>query len=531
MLILKLLSMKKNYNNCHLKITHTLLIVVYSLIFNAKIYAQTCNPNGDLIIFSNYDGGQLNINVDVNIPNLKIGVVSYESVEVVISGAFAANVTELLYAGVQGTNNNCGPNIPNTTVAGIPFSNYTILTAPPVTSTNVNGYDFGIICGYSCDENTWQGGCNTIDQIVNYFNVNLGGTLYALSVQYNCWVNATTYTVSGLSGVCCSLPALAPTADFTLTSDTICVGDCINLIDASSNNPASWSWAMTGASIANSSQQNPTTICYNNPGTYAITLTASNINGSDTEVQNITVVNNPTATIFYAGSPYNGTVSTAQAVTQTGSNGGIFSSNPAGLNINSLTGEVTPSLSTPGIYTVTYTIPVNGNCSGFSTTTSLTINAPSGGFNCDPNGNVIIFTNYDGGELNINVDQNIPNLKIGICTYEPVKVTISGPFASNVAQVLYAGFNSTQNNNNCGIGNFPTQIIGVPLANQSILTIPPVTVSNPNGYNFGIICAYSCDANTNQGGCNTIDQIEDYFMTQLKWFFILIKCTILLLVK
>jgi hypothetical protein len=28
-------------------------------------------------------------------------------------------------------------------------------------------------------------------------------------------------------------------------------------------------------------------------------------------------------------------------------------------------------------------------------------------FNCDPNGNVIIFTNYDGGELNINVDQNM----------------------------------------------------------------------------------------------------------------------------
>jgi gliding motility-associated-like protein len=515
MLILKLLSMKKNYNNCHLKIICTLLIVVYTLIFNSKNYAQTCNPNGDLIIFSNYDGGQLNINVDVNIPNLKIGVVSYESVEVVISGAFAANVTELLYAGVQGTNNNCGPNIPNTTVAGIPFSNYTILTAPPVTSTNVNGYDFGIICGYSCDENTWQGGCNTIDQIVNYFNVSLGGTLYALSVQYNCWVNSTTYTVSGLSGVCCSLPSVAPVADFNLVSDTICVGDCIDLFDASTNNPTTWAWSMTGASVTNSSSQNPTTICYNNPGTYAITLTASNINGSDTEVQNITVVNNPTATIFYPGSPFNGTVSTAQAVTQTGSNGGIFSSNPAGLNINSLTGEVTPSLSTPGIYTVTYTIPVNGNCSGFSTTTSLTINAPSGGFNCDPNGNVIIFTNYDGGELNINIDQNIPNLKIGICTYEPVKVTISGPFASNVAQVLYAGFNSTQNNNNCGIGNFPTQIIGVPLANQNILTIPPVTVTNPNGYNFGIICAYSCDANINQGGCNTIDQIEDYFMTQL----------------
>ncbi len=134
---------------------------------------------------------------------------------------------------------------------------------------------------------------------------------------------------------------------------------------------------------------------------------------------------------------------------------------------------------------------------------------------CSPNGNLLLFSNYDGGELNINIDQNIPNLKIGVCTYEPVRITISGPFASNVSQVLYAGFNSTQNNNNCNIGNFPTSIIGVPLPNQSILTVPPVTLNNPNGFNFGIVCGYSCDVNTNQGGCNTIDQIEDYFMTQL----------------
>lgn len=134
---------------------------------------------------------------------------------------------------------------------------------------------------------------------------------------------------------------------------------------------------------------------------------------------------------------------------------------------------------------------------------------------CSPNGNLLLFSNYDGGELNINIDQNIPNLKIGVCTYEPVRITISGPFASNVSQVLYAGFNSIQNNNNCNIGNFPTSIIGVPLPNQSILTLPPVTLNNPNGFNFGIICGYSCDVNTNQGGCNTIDQIEDYFMAQL----------------
>lgn len=481
----------------------------------ATSQAQLCNPNGNLIIFSNYDGGQLNINVDVNIPNLKIGIVSYESVEIVISGAFASNVTEVLYAGVQGSNNNCGISIPNTTITGVPLSNYSILTAPPVTSTNSNGYDFGIICGYSCDLATWQGGCNTIDQIVNYFTTNLGGTLYALNVQYNCWLNSTTYTVSGLLNVCCSLPSAAPNASFALSSDTICVGDCINLTDASSNNPTSWLWNLPGASITSSSNQNPGNICYNAVGNYSISLTATNVDGADTETQNITVISNPTATISYPGNPFNGTLPSGQPVSQTGTSGGTYTANPTGLSMDANTGEIIPALSVPGTYTVTYTIPAIGACSGFTTTTSVTINAPAAGFNCDPTGNVIIFSNYDGGELNINIDQNIPNLKIGVCTYEPVRVTITGPFSANVTQVLYAGFNSTQNNNNCNIGNFPTAIIGVPLSNQSILTIPPVTLTNANGYNFGIICGYSCDVNANQGGCNTMDQIEDYFMTQL----------------
>ena len=61
---------------------------------------------------------------------------------------------------------------------------------------------------------------------------------------------------------------------------------------------------------------------------------------------------------------------------------------------------------------------------------------------CNQNGNLAVFSNYDGGILTIDVDQNIPNLVIAICTYEPVQVTITGAFAGNVVQVIYAGFNS-----------------------------------------------------------------------------------------
>ena len=136
---------------------------------------------------------------------------------------------------------------------------------------------------------------------------------------------------------------------------------------------------------------------------------------------------------------------------------------------------------------------------------------------CDPNGNLAIFSNYDGGIVTIDVDQNIPNLVIAICTYEPVQVTITGAFAGNVVQVIYAGFNSTQNNNNCGQGNFATSITGVPSNITSILTTPSVgyTPVHNNGAGpwGGIMIGASgqCDTLSSAGGVNTPDEIVYFF--------------------
>ena len=35
---------------------------------------------------------------------------------------------------------------------------------------------------------------------------------------------------------------------------------------------------------------------------------------------------------------------------------------------------------------------------------------------CNTSGNVIIYANYDGGAITINVDEDIPDLHIGVCT-------------------------------------------------------------------------------------------------------------------
>jgi len=135
---------------------------------------------------------------------------------------------------------------------------------------------------------------------------------------------------------------------------------------------------------------------------------------------------------------------------------------------------------------------------------------------CDPNGNLFIFSNYDGGIVTINVDQDIPDLVIAICTYEPVQVTIAGPFAANVIQVIYAGMNSSQNNNNCGQGNFTSSIVGVDPGIISLtppMEPPPVgyTPAHGNGYPLLIGVGGNCDTLQNAGGGNTPDEVVAYF--------------------
>ena len=113
------------------------------------------------------------------------------------------------------------------------------------------------------------------------------------------------------------------------------------------------------------------------PGTYTVTyaIAASGGCAAVTATTSITITQLPAATISYAGSPYCSNAGTA-AVTRTGTAGGTYSST-AGLIINAATGDVTLGTSTPGTYTVTYTIAAAGGCPAFSTTGTITITAAS----------------------------------------------------------------------------------------------------------------------------------------------------------
>ncbi len=237
-------------------------------------YGQICNPGGNVVIFSNYDGGVLNINVDANIPNLKIGVLSYEAVTVNLSGAFINNVTAVEYAGYNGTSGSCGPT--TTVINGEPVTATTnIVFLPAATLSNPNGYS-SMVCAYSCDNGSNQGGCNTVDQVEDYFLDLFGGTLYSHTVQYGCW-SGTKNASTG--GNCC--PPAPFTSSFTQTNascNAVCDGS-ITVTASGGTSPYTYSWSPGGMTTATVSG-----LCAN---TYTVTV-SDNAGGSDVHLVTIT---------------------------------------------------------------------------------------------------------------------------------------------------------------------------------------------------------------------------------------------------
>ena len=305
--------------------------------------------NGNVVIFANYDGGVLNINVDQNIPNLKIGVCTYEPVTINVTGPFASNVTEVRYAGYVSTNNNHCTNSPTTTTINAPGSAVTSVNfLPPATLSNPNGYSM-IVCGYTCSTTSNQGGCNTRDQIEDYFTTTMNGTLFSYYTQYGCW-STTPYNVS-FGTNCTGTPADTTTSSFSSSSISVCIGDSINFTDMSPN-AVSWSWSAPGSSVPTANTQDLSNVMYVTPGTYNVTLTVNDGSGTCSTMQTIAVSNTLNMTV--TANPTNicpGDTSTIQA---SGASNYTWSNGPV-----TASQQVNPSTST--WYYVTGTN--NGACS------------------------------------------------------------------------------------------------------------------------------------------------------------------------
>ncbi|UKN01686.1 gliding motility-associated C-terminal domain-containing protein [Paracrocinitomix mangrovi] len=187
-----------------------------------------------------------------------------------------------------------------------------------------------------------------------------------------------TYTTPGacfddstLTITIASTPTVDPIAD-----QTVCNGDNFTGITFTGSAGTTFNWV-----------NNNTNIGLGASGTGNIATFAGTA-GIVQEVANITVTPvagacTGTAESFFLtvnptedpGFSYSAPDYCADAAVQspniTGTTGGTFSVTPAGLSINTATGDITPSTSTPGTYDVTYTTP--GPCTETSTV-SVTIN-------------------------------------------------------------------------------------------------------------------------------------------------------------
>ena len=170
-----------------------------------------------------------------------------------------------------------------------------------------------------------------------------------------------TATISANSPVCSGTTSTVTVTGTPNTRVTYRIGTGADqTIDIGSSGSAN----LTTAALSANTTYNLRSIQYQAVPNCSTTLSASTT---------ITVTPAPTATISYNG-PFCTSQTTAQTVTLSGTGaytGGSFNQ-PAGLSINS-SGAITPSTSSPGEYTVTYTTLASGGCEAVTATTQVII--------------------------------------------------------------------------------------------------------------------------------------------------------------
>ena len=94
------------------------------------------------------------------------------------------------------------------------------------------------------------------------------------------------YQVMATSSIGCSvfsnlITAGTPVASFTLSSGSVCEGDCIQFTNSSTLSPSSFQWNFAGGTPSSSVLASPT-VCFNSQGQFNVSLIVSNQFGSDT---------------------------------------------------------------------------------------------------------------------------------------------------------------------------------------------------------------------------------------------------------
>lgn len=183
------------------------------------------------------------------------------------------------------------------------------------------------------------------------------GTTYYISVYSvnNAGLKSGVASSNGQT-VNVSVPT-APTASVN-SVNTICVGQPVALLDASTGVPTSWTWNMQGGTPTAASSQN-ISVTYTAAGVYTISLLASNATGSNTAVSTITVLANPILSVSATQS----SLCAGNSTTLSANGASLITWSPSEELSNSSGATVISTPSASVVYTVTGS---SGNCSSIS---------------------------------------------------------------------------------------------------------------------------------------------------------------------
>ena len=196
--------------------------------------------------------------------------------------------------------------------------------------------------------------------------------------------NPGTYTVTNTipaSGTCLTGTATSTItinalqdASFSYSSHSYCHGSA-NPAPTITGTAGGTFTASPAGLIFISASTGQINLATSNAGSYTIMYTTPGPSCINSSTTNITIGNSAVATFSYAGTPY---CQSAANPTPTYSGGGVAGtfSSTAGLSfLSTATGQVNLSVSNPGTYTVTNTIPASGGCPAITATSTITINA------------------------------------------------------------------------------------------------------------------------------------------------------------
>jgi gliding motility-associated-like protein len=247
---------------------------------------------------------------------------------------------------LNGTLNFSGSSNNSITYAGSPYC--TNATSASVTLTGVAGGIYTAPAGLIIDSNT-----GTINPSLSTIGV------YVVSYDDGFCITTTSVEI-----------VAAPNASIIYNGTTFCTTSISELVMLNGTTGGTYS-STAGLTInASTGEINPS---LSTPGTYIVTYTVPSSGGCPafSTTASVIISPNPNATIDYGSIAFCET-SSPVSVNLSGTSGGTFSST-SGLSLNAVTGEIDPSLSNPGNYVVSYTVPASNGCPSFTTTSNISI--------------------------------------------------------------------------------------------------------------------------------------------------------------